>query len=44
MDESMLTGEPMPVEKVVGSEVVAGTMNQTGSFYFKQLVLDEIPR
>jgi Cu+-exporting ATPase len=35
MDESMLTGEPMPVEKVVGSEVVAGTMNQTGSFLFQ---------
>lgn len=35
LDESMLTGEPMPVEKSVGSEVVAGTMNQTGSFLFK---------
>jgi len=35
IDESMLTGEPIPVEKVVGSEVVAGTMNQTGSFLFK---------
>ncbi|WP_262965554.1 heavy metal translocating P-type ATPase [Methylobacter psychrophilus] len=35
MDESMLTGEPMPVEKTVGSEVVAGTMNQTGSFLFQ---------
>ena len=35
MDESMLTGEPIPVEKSVGSEVVAGTMNQTGSFLFQ---------
>ena len=35
LDESMLTGEPMPVEKNVGSEVVAGTMNQTGSFLFQ---------
>jgi Cu+-exporting ATPase len=35
LDESMLTGEPIPVEKTVGSEVVAGTMNQTGSFLFK---------
>jgi Cu+-exporting ATPase len=35
LDESMLTGEPMPVEKSVGSEVVAGTMNQTGSFLFQ---------
>jgi Cu+-exporting ATPase len=35
VDESMLTGEPMPVEKIEGSEVAAGTMNQTGSFLFK---------
>lgn len=35
LDESMLTGEPMPAEKKVGSEVVAGTMNQTGSFLFQ---------
>jgi len=34
VDESMLTGEPLPVEKIVGSEVVAGTMNQSGSFLF----------
>jgi len=32
IDESMLTGEPLPAEKTVGSQVVAGTMNQTGSF------------
>ena len=35
IDESMLTGEPMPVEKTEGSAVVAGTMNQSGSFLFK---------
>ncbi|MGR9036393.1 MAG: heavy metal translocating P-type ATPase [Gammaproteobacteria bacterium] len=35
VDESMLTGEPIPAEKIAGSEVVAGTMNQTGSFLFK---------
>ncbi|MDP3875912.1 MAG: heavy metal translocating P-type ATPase [Methylobacter sp.] len=34
VDESMLTGESLPVEKRVGAEVVAGTMNQTGSFLF----------
>jgi Cu+-exporting ATPase len=31
----MLTGEPIPVEKIIGHEVVAGTINQTGSFLFK---------
>ena len=35
IDESMLTGEPIPVEKTVGSEVIAGTINQKGSFLFK---------
>ena len=35
IDESMLTGEPMPVEKKVGAEVVAGTINKTGSILFK---------
>jgi Cu+-exporting ATPase len=35
LDESMLTGEPLPVEKIVGSQVVAGTINQTGSFLFQ---------
>jgi Cu+-exporting ATPase len=34
VDESMLTGEPLPVEKNVGAHVAAGTMNQTGSFLF----------
>ncbi len=35
IDESMLTGEPMPVEKAEGDEVVAGTINKTGSILFK---------
>lgn len=35
IDESMLTGESIPVEKTEGSEVVAGTMNQKGSFLFR---------
>lgn len=34
VDESMLTGEPMPVEKQVGDELVAGTLNKTGSVLF----------
>ena len=32
VDESMITGEPMPVGKQVGDSAVAGTINQTGSF------------
>ena len=31
VDESMLTGEPLPVEKAVGDRVVGGTVNQTGT-------------
>ena len=35
VDESMLTGEPIPVEKESGSRVTAGTMNGTGSFVMR---------
>lgn len=35
VDESMLTGEPMPVEKIVGNEVTGGTLNKTGSFLYR---------
>ncbi len=35
VDESMITGEPIPVEKTTGSAVVGGTVNKTGAFRFR---------
>ncbi|MBI2455555.1 MAG: copper-translocating P-type ATPase [candidate division NC10 bacterium] len=35
VDESMLTGESLPVEKKVGDQVIGGTMNKTGAFRFQ---------
>lgn len=32
VDESMITGEPLPVRKLAGAEVVGGTINRTGTF------------
>ena len=34
VDESMITGEPVPVQKSQGEKVFAGTVNQKGSFQF----------
>ncbi len=34
VDESMITGEPMPVAKAVGAAVTGGTLNGTGAFTF----------
>ena len=34
VDESMITGEPVPVLKRAGAEVVGGTINRTGTFSF----------
>lgn len=35
VDQAVMTGEPLPVDKVVGDEVVSGTGNQFGSFDMK---------
>lgn len=35
VDESMISGEPVPVEKKAGEKVFAGTVNQKGSFQFE---------
>ncbi len=37
VDESLLTGEPLPVEKTAGGDVVGGTVNQHGTFVMRAL-------
>ncbi len=41
VDESMLTGEPAPVEKQRGDKVTGGTLNTTGSFRYRATALGE---
>ncbi|MBI2866655.1 MAG: copper-translocating P-type ATPase [Chloroflexi bacterium] len=37
VDQSMITGESMPVEVKAGDEVIGGTMNKTGAFKFRAI-------
>ena len=39
VDEAMLTGEPLPVEKVAGAVVTGGTLNGTGSFVMRAVAV-----
>jgi Cu2+-exporting ATPase len=39
VDESMITGEPVPVAKTPGARVVGGTVNQTGAFVFRAVAV-----
>jgi Cu+-exporting ATPase len=41
LDESMLTGEPAPVEKHPGDKVIGATVNSTGSFRYRATALGE---
>ena len=41
IDESMISGEPLPVEKTSGSAVTGGTVNQTGAFTFRATAVGE---
>jgi Cu+-exporting ATPase len=41
IDESMVTGESIPVEKEQGDNVIGGTINRTGSFKFRALKVGE---
>ncbi len=41
IDESMVTGEPVPVQKAEGDRVVGGTVNGTGAFSFRATAVGE---
>lgn len=41
VDESMVTGEPIPVEKTEGSNVIGGTVNQKGAFTLRAAAVGE---
>ena len=44
VDESMLTGESIPVEKNVGDTVIGATMNKLGSLQFRATKVGRTPR
>jgi len=50
VDESMISGESLPIEKKIGDPVIGGTLNQTGRFTFRatqvgsEMVLSQIIR
>ncbi|RAN33921.1 heavy metal translocating P-type ATPase [Hyphomonas pacifica] len=39
IDESMITGEPLPVAKAISATVTGGTINQTGAFAFRAIAV-----
>jgi Cu+-exporting ATPase len=41
IDESMITGEPIPIEKTTGDEVVGGTLNTTGTLLMRAVKVGE---
>ncbi|HZF67709.1 MAG TPA: heavy metal translocating P-type ATPase [Gemmatirosa sp.] len=41
VDESMLTGESLPVEKTVGARVIGGSVNRTGAFRYRATAVGE---
>ena len=41
IDESMISGEPLPVQKRLGASVTGGTVNQTGAFAFRATAVGE---
>lgn len=41
IDESMITGEPIPVKKQIGDQVVGGTVNQNGTLNFRATTLGD---
>lgn len=41
IDESMITGEPVPVKKQIGDQVVGGTVNQNGTLNFRATAIGD---